>query len=146
MHRDVTAINALDRKVFEEKSYGPILIRQMIDLSGPLFLVAEQQGDIVGFCLCSVMYDRLTSFILSLAVAPEKRRQNLGHELLEHASRRSKSLGCESIKLTVDTYNHGAIKLYSSLGFHVIETFDGYHEAHNRKYLMARDLSSISQP
>ena len=52
-----------------------------------------------------------------LAVAPEKRLQGIGRELMTHAERSLRALGCPKINLQVRTTNEEVLAFYRAIGF-----------------------------
>jgi hypothetical protein len=48
----VAGIAELDRQVFGERSYHPFVVRQLMEVAGPLMLVCVQGTGLVGYCWC----------------------------------------------------------------------------------------------
>ena len=88
-------------------------------------LVAEQNGEIVGYCklrmlTCSVSNETLTARAVGLIdeffVDEKHRRQGIGTEFFGGVKAFAMSKGAQSIELYVWSFNEPARKLYESLG------------------------------
>ena len=101
-------------------------VRRYIEAPDADFLLAEQEGAVVGFAL--VLYAGWTpefSCVLphryaslnDLIVAPEKRRQGIGSSLLGAAKRWARDRRLEYLELNVLAQNSSAIALYESHDF-----------------------------
>lgn len=101
-------------------------VRRYIEAPDADFLLAEQEGAVVGFAL--VLYAGWTpefSCVLphryaslnDLIVAPEKRRQGVGSSLLGAAKRWARDRRLEYLELNVLAQNSSAIALYESHDF-----------------------------
>lgn len=81
-------------------------------LESPLnFLLAEPQGFLLGRSVAG------EAELLTLAVAPEARRQGLGARLLQDFAVTSRARGAEDAFLEVAADNAGAIALYAGHGW-----------------------------
>lgn len=65
--------------------------------------------------------------IITLAVAPDARRQGLARRLVEQAVVRALALGAEALFLEVADDNIPALALYRGLGFQVVGRRRGYY-------------------
>ena len=77
--------------------------------------VAQRNYEIIGFAVIGCI-GKLAE-LESLAVAVAARRQGIGRALCRHGKDWSRSRGAGTIELEVRASNHGALALYSSLGF-----------------------------
>lgn len=82
-----------------------------------LYVLREPTGEIVGFCACWYLVDEL--HINSLAVAPDRRQQGLGSELMRGVLASAREEGAERATLEVRRSNDAARRLYEQLGFEV---------------------------
>ncbi len=114
------------------------------------FLIAEVDGRIAGYIMCRVerVFSRFERFrirkaghIISIAVLPEYRRRGIGKTLLIKALENLRNYyECSEAFLEVRVSNHGAIKLYESIGFTKIEILKRYYMDGEDAYLMAKRL------
>ncbi len=66
-----------------------------------------------------------------IGVAPNQRSKGLGGELLNAFIQASRSTGCHSVVLSVETENAPAIALYEKAGFRITKTFlEGRYQRH----------------
>ena len=90
-------------------------IKAKTDFQPDLFFVGEIGGKIEAVVMAG--YDGHRGWINYLGVSPDRRRQNLGRLIMEHAEARLKELGCPKINLQVRASNKDVIAFYQSLGF-----------------------------
>lgn len=86
-----------------------------------LFLVAEEQGRIVGTAMGG--YDGHRGWIYSVAVQPDERGRGIGAGLVTELETRLAGKGCLKVNLQVRTENTAVIDFYQRLGYghdHVI--------------------------
>lgn len=86
---------------------------------GTLFLVAVDDGRVIGWLeLQRLQPSKLRHVaVLTLAVAPDRRREGIASGLLRRAYEWSRSVGVEKISLNVRAGNDAAISLYEREGF-----------------------------
>jgi len=119
------------------------------------FLVAEEDGRVVGYIMCRVetgMSDlRLIGIgkkghIISIAVLPEHRRRGVAQALVGEAMKamqqRYKAKECY---LEVRVGNTPAVSLYKKMGFQVTQTLRGYYSDGEAAHKMARKLPPEDQ-
>ena len=90
-----------------------------------IYLLRDNDGVILAFCVCWVIFDEL--HINTLAVAPAARRQGLATTLLEHVLGEAVAAGATKATLEVRASNLAAINLYERLGFHVAARRPNYY-------------------
>ncbi len=81
-----------------------------------LLLVAEAAGRPVGAVLCWT-----SAFVKDLAVEADRRGQGLGRALVLAACAALRDRGAERVELKVHGDNVPALRLYTALGFRVVE-------------------------
>lgn len=94
------------------------------------FLLAEENGQIVGTCNCRSFRKKRLSHRAEIGIAVKKAYWNkgIGRKLLTRLIDLSRQSGLKIFSLEVRTDNKGAIHLYESLGFRRIKTFEGFME------------------
>jgi len=111
---DLQACLSLDRL-----SFGGLWTAQQwqTELQGPARPVVglRQQGELVALASGWLVLDEL--HITAVAVAPQRRRQGLGRQVLALLLRRGHGLGALRATLEVGRSNVGARALYGCLGF-----------------------------
>ena len=113
--------NAVFSVPWTETGFFSFLIRD-----DTLFLVAEEEGIILGYVGILISFDE--SEITNVCVAESARRRGIGRALLEELIRRMNEKGVTVIHLDVRVSNVAAISLYRSLGFEQDGLRKGYYE------------------
>jgi ribosomal-protein-alanine N-acetyltransferase len=113
------------------------------------FIVAEQDGEVVGYILCRIEMG-LSNFglggltkkghIVSVAVLPQFRRKGIGEALINEAMRGMRLYRAKQCFLEVRMTNTPAIDLYKKLGFDVTRTIHGYYADGEDAYIMGKKL------
>jgi ribosomal-protein-alanine N-acetyltransferase len=99
-------------------------LRDPIDGPQRVCLVAEQEGEIIGFIVISVLSGEglrvcgnSLAEIESLAVREDARRRGVGRSLCLQAMLQAQTMGAQSMQLEVRSASVAALALYRSLGF-----------------------------
>jgi ribosomal-protein-alanine N-acetyltransferase len=113
------------------------------------FIVAEENGKIVGYVMCrieaglaSLGFSGLIKkgHIVSIAVMPELRRKGMGQAIVNKVMEAMKRYNAKQCYLEVRVTNDPAISLYRKLGFEVTRTIHGYYADGEDASVMSRDL------
>ena len=113
------------------------------------FLVAEEDGEVVGYIMCRIEtgLPNLGFFglikkghVVSIAVMPEHRGKGIGYTLMKEAMKNMEKYDAKECFLEVRITNQPAINLYKKLGFQVVKTIRHYYMDGEDAYLMARKL------
>jgi mycothiol synthase len=97
------------------------------DFDPALWSVAEEDGELAGFAMCSKRRDTTSGHVHVLGVRRPWRRRGLGTALLLHSFRKLRAGGCERARLMVDGENlTGAVQLYERAGMHVARRAERY--------------------
>jgi ribosomal-protein-alanine N-acetyltransferase len=113
------------------------------------FIVAEEDGKIVGYIMCRIEVG-LSSFglgglirkghVVSIAVLPHGRRKGVAQALMIMAM---EGMGYYKVKqcyLEVRVTNGAGVALYKKLGFDVSRTSNGYYSDGEDAYVMTKKL------
>lgn len=113
------------------------------------FIVAEENGKVVGYIMCRVETG-LSNFgllgiarkahVISIAVLPTHQRRGIGHALVQEAMRNMPLYKARECYLEVRASNTPAIGLYKKIGFDILRRIRGYYIDGEDAYLMARKL------
>jgi ribosomal-protein-alanine N-acetyltransferase len=82
-----------------------------------VYLLRNDDGVILAFCVCWVIFDEL--HVNTLAVKPAARRAGLGTALMREVMAEAAAAGATRATLEVRASNTAALGLYTRLGFHV---------------------------
>lgn len=113
--------NALFSVPWSEVGFFSFLMRE-----DALFLVAEEKGEIIGYCGVLMALDE--GDVLNVGVKPERQGQGIGRMLVDALVKKAGSKGVDSLYLEVRASNQAAIHLYESLGFCRMGVRKGYYE------------------
>jgi ribosomal-protein-alanine N-acetyltransferase len=95
----------------------------------PGFLIADRDGDVVGYVVGDVTPDfgRELGHVKDLAVAPSARRRGIGRSLLRRSLTTLTVQGADLVKLEVRAGNEAAQTLYRDVGFRPTRRVPGYY-------------------
>lgn len=123
---DYPVLCELDAPMFSGMG-GPILFRHIQELFGDLFLVAEMDGDIIGYILGGVhLEDAARGKLIRIGVCPGHQRKECGTQLTAELFSRMKSRGVTSVHVTVALENSAAWSFYAKIGFVQKEIRENY--------------------
>ncbi|MGR5212320.1 GNAT family N-acetyltransferase [Vibrio rotiferianus] len=132
---DLDAIFQLEQKLFGHHAYPQFFFRQAFDCWPQGLLIAKEEDQITGYVLMATSDEQNIHWILSLAVDSQHRGKGIARLLVEEAL--TKASAGSVVKLTVDPNNVPACKLYTSLGFKVLEKEEDYFGDGEARLVMA---------
>jgi ribosomal-protein-alanine N-acetyltransferase len=113
------------------------------------FIVAEENGEVVGYIMCRIETGLSSSIfrglikkghIVSVAVMQEYRRKGIGEALVAEAMENMRLYKAKHCFLEVRVANTAAVDLYKKLGFDVSRTVRGYYADGEDAYVMETKL------
>jgi [ribosomal protein S18]-alanine N-acetyltransferase len=128
---DLKAIFALDEVCFAPPfRFSLGMMRRFAEARHALTVIAEcpdeqnagdagRESEIAGFCIAHVERsgkDRM-GYIITLDVAPERRRQGLARHMMEQVEEEARAAGCSAMALHVSLKNEGALRFYEREGY-----------------------------
>jgi ribosomal-protein-alanine acetyltransferase len=128
---DLPQMIDLESNLFASDAWPPELMVAEVSFPESYYLVARipDSSDIIGYGgLRAALSDARQGDIQTLAVSPEHRRSGLGRTLLRALLAEAYQRGVLDMFLEVRADNEGAIALYSSEGFGVIDRRVGYYQ------------------
>ncbi len=125
----MTAALTLEQSCFSVFCLSKRQLSYLQNAPSAVFLVAEQQGRIVGQGIGLVRRHRkgLSGRIYSLSVSQSCRRQKIGHRILVAMVEDLRSRGVNRIYLEVEQSNTPAIRLYEQYGFRSVGELPDYY-------------------
>jgi len=106
------------------RSDTPEEIQKKLQRDPDLFLLAEQDGQLVGTVLGG--FDGRRGLVYHLAVAPACREKGIGGLLMDELERRLKVKGCIRCYLLVTVENESAMRFYEKRGWSRMDTVYTY--------------------
>ena len=134
---DFERVIAIEKEAFDE--YNPILFMTAYETFPEGFLVAEKDGNVIGF-LTAVPISRFEVKILSIAVDKRCQSRGFASMLLKSLFELLQPKGVLRVLLEVRLSNVQAQKLYLSLGFNLVKVIYAYYQDGEDAYLMEKLL------
>ena len=91
---------------------------------GAIVVLAEAAGELVGFCVVNMEVQ--TGYVVTLDVAPARRRRGLARRLMAEAETRLRAAGGIVMALHVSTANTAAMQFYESIGYGRVGMAEGF--------------------
>jgi len=110
---------AMEKGVHLGRSDAPEEIEKKIARDPDLFLVAEQDGQIIGSIIGG--YDGRRGLLYHLAIAKEFRQKGVGSQLLDAVEARLRDKGCLKCYLMVTPENPEVESFYEKRGWHFMD-------------------------
>lgn len=129
---DLADIYHIEQELFGEHAYPYFVLRQYYDCHSEGFLVAEENGQVVGYVLHARGHQQAESWILALGIRSAVQGQGIGKQLMEMCLSSTRT----DVKLTVDPENQNACRLYQKLGFELLVHDDAYFGEGEARWVM----------
>ena len=110
--RHLAALAEIEKACFHAP-WSENMLRE--ELGKGIFLVAERDGQAVGYAGCQTVLDE--GYITNVAVSPGARRQGVGRALIAALVAQARAQGLAFVTLEVRASNAPAIALYEGAGF-----------------------------
>jgi ribosomal-protein-alanine N-acetyltransferase len=113
------------------------------------FIVAEQDGKLVGYIMCRIEVGLASlglgglirkGHVVSIAVLPQGRRKGVARALMTEAMKGMSHYKAKLCYLEVRVTNDPGVALYKKLGFEVSRTLRGYYSDGEDAYVMTKKL------
>jgi len=145
---DLASVTQINTACLPE-NYTDIFFVDLYRRHPETFVVAEEDGKIVGYIMCRIEMG-LSNFglsgvakkghVVSVAVLPEHRRKGVGKALVLKALDGMRGYGAKQCYLEVRVTNQEAISLYKKLDFDVARTIHGYYADGEDAFVMSVKL------
>lgn len=90
-------------------------LRKLVERNPGTFLVAEEEGTVVGTAIGA--WDGRRAWVYHLAVLPAARGRGTGRMLMEELERRMRAVGATKLNLLIEAGNAGVADFYRKLGY-----------------------------
>jgi ribosomal-protein-alanine N-acetyltransferase len=113
-------------------------------LGQPGFLVAEEDGSVVGFVVADIIasHGRPVGHVKNLAVHPDRRGEGVATTLLSRVMMVLTGGGVDSVKLEVRADNEAARSLYDEFGFDPVHELSNYYEDGTDAVVLVSEFSA----
>lgn len=136
---DLLSVFRIEKRTFEQP--WPYAAFERF-VGEPGFLVAEREGEIVGYAVADSVPNHGTPLghLKDIAVDPDHRGEGIGRLLLAESLTRLLARGVSRVKLEVRESNERARSLYETFGFEIHHVMQGYYDDGEDAYVMVREV------
>ena len=124
---DLPTLVSLDREYFPDTAWPAEQFRSELSGQTRKFLIAEEDKRIVGYASAYLPSVGGDCDLMTIAVAPEYRRQGIAKYFISELESWAKARGASSMMLEVDIKNESAISLYESLNYEKLNIRKNYY-------------------
>ncbi len=145
---DLQSVMQINRETLPE-NYSDYFFMDLFERFPETFIVAEEDGKIVGYIMCRIEVG-LSNYglgglirkghVVSIAVLPRARRRGVAQGLLNMAIQGMAFYKAKQCYLEVRVTNDPGVSLYKKLGFEVNRTVHGYYSDGEDAYVMSKKL------
>lgn len=122
--RDLNALRQLEKICFPEDAWSLFDLAAVLTYPGVIRLKAVDDGKMVGFIAGDPRRAQGFSWIATVGVLPDYRRQGIGRRLLRLCE---EQLPTTRVRLSVRISNENAIQLYRQEGYQTINIWQSYY-------------------
>jgi ribosomal protein S18 acetylase RimI-like enzyme len=115
---DLVAVLEVDQRCFEAQWTKDDAILGQAILYGPFCVVAEHNGEIVGYAYATSHFSGRLVHLVRIAVLPERQGAAIGVRLLAELITYADTVGAYNVTLNTQAYNTSAQRLYRWFGFY----------------------------
>ncbi|MFH0968721.1 MAG: GNAT family N-acetyltransferase [Methanobacteriota archaeon] len=138
---DFPEVCIFEQRRLECPYQAAVFVRQAMVLWPDSFLVAEQNGYLVGFLICSkVTADPQYGWVIRVQVSEDMRRKGVATAMLHHAHETMQEAGVCHMMLSCSPDNESALALYSRMGYRVVCHETGYFGIGEDRVILRKDL------
>jgi ribosomal protein S18 acetylase RimI-like enzyme len=146
---DFAGLYAIEELCFQPPfRFGRRQMRQLVQRGNAATWIAEHGGPVCGFAIVEWMREAsgVVAYIQTIEVAPDRRGQGVGGELLRRVEGSARAAGAEEIWLHVDAGNAAAIRLYEANGYRIGGRKENYYPLGRAALICSKVLESEPHP
>ena len=145
--RDFDSLYAIEEVCFQPRfRFSRKYMQQIVSRSNSVTWIAEEDGQMGGFAIAE--WTRGVSgsigYIQTIEVAPDRRKQGIGRELLRRVEDSARAASVQAIWLHVHAENAPAIRLYESNGYLREGREENYYALGHAALIYGKSLESES--
>ena len=137
---DLNSVFIIDKESFGEDCYPFFFFRQAYDMFNDLFVIAEINGEVVGYIIGSIIHNSQAGWIISMAVKKNYRKKGIATQLIQNLVDLFSKYKITKIYLTVDPENFDALNLYQKIGFINEKSSKDYFGKGNDRIVMHMEI------
>ncbi|KQY38606.1 hypothetical protein ASD42_09490 [Nocardia sp. Root136] len=137
---DLEAIAEMESREFSPLAYPYFVLRQLFDIHGALWVVADLAGAVGGYALVAAGQTQ-DAWLIGLAVSSSHQGRGLGRSLIERAVASCRAADLDRLFLTVRPSNTTATNLYKASGFLGVDFEEKYFGVGEPRELLVRRLA-----
>jgi len=127
--RNLDMLYEIEIECFDREAFTKPQIAQLLTDYNTVSLVAKMSGEIVGFIIGMIYYERksLVGHILTIDVPNAQRHKGIAKQLMREMEKIFKDKGATACNLEVREDNIPALNLYEKLGYKQIAKLKNYY-------------------
>lgn len=127
--KNLDRLYEIEMECFKNEAFTKQQIAYLLTDNNSTGLVAELNGEIVGFVIGRTRRDKksATGHILTIDVSRKHRRKGIGLRLLQEIERVFRPKGVRVCFLEVREDNMAALNMYQKFGYRKVERLDNYY-------------------
>ncbi|UCE29908.1 MAG: ribosomal protein S18-alanine N-acetyltransferase [Candidatus Bathyarchaeota archaeon] len=131
------------------ENYSSLFFMDLYERFPETFVVAEEDGEVVGYVMCRIetpfpggglLGIARKGHVISIAVLSSYRRHGVGSALMKKAMQAMIEYDAKECVLEVRASNTAGVSLYRKMGFNVKRTIRGYYADGETASVMAKKL------
>ncbi|EAR11366.1 GNAT family N-acetyltransferase/peptidase C39 family protein [Reinekea blandensis] len=134
------ALIALEAQCFATDRLSKRSFRYWLTHEDAIFLVANEDGRLLGYGLVLCNRGTRLARLYSIAVSPEAQGRGIAAKLMAALEQAAQARGRLFMRLEVAESNIGAQRLYEKLGYRVFGEYVDYYENHDRAIRMQKTI------
>jgi len=145
---DLQSVMQINRETLPE-NYSDYFFMDLYERFPGTFIVAEDEGRIVGYIMCRIEVGLSNlglgglvrkGHVVSVAVVPRARRKGVAQALINTSMEGMRFYKAKQCYLEVRVTNDAGVALYKKLGFEVSRTVRGYYSDGEDAHVMTKKL------
>lgn len=142
---DLALLLQIEKKCFTTDRLSRRSFRHWIQADNCAFIVADLDGQIVGYSLIIFLRGTTLARLYSIAIDPDYRGCGIARELMLKGEEVTEESGRVFLRLEVNVDNKAAIQLYESMGYQPFGIYRNYYEDNNDALRMQKCIRTVPQ-